>query len=169
MVPAIEIAGFLNHLFLRNKLMKQPHFLHAATNSQKLKVDWKFLVGHGQKWEWWIWSLDSKTDYLKNEQIEVTVRFFACWYKFMHIKVALKFLGWAWSKKGETNLVTRTLKLTVSQKWTDGVNWFFAHWKAKSWFNDFWVGVVKYDHGLLVCETLKFCILRFCILKFCIL
>ena len=60
MVPAIEIAGFLNHLFLRNKLMKQPHFLHAATNSQKLKVDWKFLVGHGQKWEWWIWSLDSK-------------------------------------------------------------------------------------------------------------
>ena len=38
----------------------------------------------------------------------------------------------------------RTLKLTVSQEQTDGMNWFFTCWckfrKAKSDFNDFWVG-----------------------------
>ena len=55
--------------------------------------------------------------------------------------------------------VHRTLKLTVSQKWTDGINKFFACWykfrKAKSWFNDFWMGMVKNGHGPLVHETLK--------------
>ena len=30
--------------------MKQPHLLHVETNSQKLKVDRNFLLGHGQKW-----------------------------------------------------------------------------------------------------------------------
>ena len=39
---------FLNQPFLRNILIKQPHFLHAATNSWKLKLDWKFLG--------WAWS-----------------------------------------------------------------------------------------------------------------
>ena len=52
-----------------------------------------------------------------------------------------------------------TLILTVSQKWTDGVNWFFVCWykfrKAKSWFNDSWVGKVRNSHGLSVHETLK--------------
>ena len=43
--------------------MKQPNFLHAETYSQKL---------NGQKFVWPIWSLDSKTDYLKNEQMELT-------------------------------------------------------------------------------------------------
>ena len=53
----------------------------------------------------------------------------------------------------------RTLKLTVSQEWVDGMNWFFASWckfrKAKSNFNDFWVDMVKIGHGHLVHETLK--------------
>ena len=52
-----------------------------------------------------------------------------------------------------------TLKFTVSQKWTDGINWFFECCyilrKAKSWFNNLWVGMVKNGHGLLVYETLK--------------
>ena len=52
-----------------------------------------------------------------------------------------------------------TLKFTVSQIWADGINWFFACWykfrKAKSWFIDFWVGMVKNGDGLLVHETLK--------------
>ena len=39
-----QIAGFLNQLFLQNKLMKQPLFLHVDTSSQKLKVDQKFFV-----------------------------------------------------------------------------------------------------------------------------
>ena len=56
----------------------------------------------------------------------------------------------------------RTLKLTVSQKWTDGINWFFVCWhkfrKTKSWFNDFCVGLVKNGCGLLVHETLKYAV-----------
>ena len=35
----------------------------------------------------------------------------------------------------------RTLKLTVSQEWTDGINWFFAYWcnftQIKRWLS-FW-------------------------------
>ena len=50
MLSANQIAGFLNQLFLQNKSMKQPHFLCVDTNSQKLKVGGKFLVGHSQKW-----------------------------------------------------------------------------------------------------------------------
>ena len=51
MLSASQIAGFLNLLFPQNKSMKQPpHFLHVDTNSQKLKIDRKFLFGHGQKW-----------------------------------------------------------------------------------------------------------------------
>ena len=33
-----QMAGFLNQLFLLYKWMKLPHFLHADTNRQKLKV-----------------------------------------------------------------------------------------------------------------------------------
>ena len=42
----------------------------------------------------------------------------------------------------------RNLKLTVSQDWIERINWFFACrsklQKAKSYFNYFWVAVVKY-------------------------
>ena len=31
-----------------------------------------FLVGHGQKWVWAIWPLGHKTDYLKNEEMDLT-------------------------------------------------------------------------------------------------
>ena len=48
MLSANQIAGFLNQLFLQNKSMKQPQFLHFDTNSQKLKFDRK-LFG-------WAWS-----------------------------------------------------------------------------------------------------------------
>ena len=47
MLSADQIAGFLNQLFLQNKSMNQPHFLHVDTNPQKLKADRKFWVGHG--------------------------------------------------------------------------------------------------------------------------
>ena len=39
MLSTNQIAGFFN----QNKSMKQPHFLHGDTNSQKLKVDSKFF------------------------------------------------------------------------------------------------------------------------------
>ena len=56
MLSAIQIVRFLNQPFLQNKSMKQPHFLHVNTNSQKLKIDQKksFLTAiwllHGQLW-----------------------------------------------------------------------------------------------------------------------
>ena len=53
---------FSNQLFCQNKSMKQPHSLHADTNSQKLKNEQRFFTGHGQKWVWPIWSWNSKID-----------------------------------------------------------------------------------------------------------
>ena len=39
MLLANEIAGFFNQLYLLNKIMKNPDFLHVDTNSLKSKVD----------------------------------------------------------------------------------------------------------------------------------
>ena len=54
-------------------------------------------------------------------------------------------------------------KLAVSQLWIDGVKGFFAYWskfrKAKSYFNNFWVGMAKNGHdGVLVHS--KICLSR---------
>ena len=43
MLSINQIAGFSNQLFLQNKLIKRPQFLHVDTSAQKLKVDGKFL------------------------------------------------------------------------------------------------------------------------------
>ena len=37
MPPTNQIVEFLNVPFLQDKSMKQPNFLHADTNSQKIK------------------------------------------------------------------------------------------------------------------------------------
>ena len=42
--------------------MELTDFLHADTNSHKLKGDLKFSVGYGPKWVWSVWSHDSKID-----------------------------------------------------------------------------------------------------------
>ena len=55
-------SRIFNQPFIQNKSMKQRNSLHVATNSQKLKVDRKFLVGNCQKWVQPKWSLDSKID-----------------------------------------------------------------------------------------------------------
>ena len=76
-----------------------------------------------------------------------------------------------WSKVIEVGMIKNgcgqsgdeTLKLTVSEEWADGINWFFAFFatgfykfrKAKSRFKDFWVVLVKNGHDLLVHEALK--------------
>ena len=39
MLLANEIAGFVNQLYLQNKIMKNSDFLHVDTNLLKLKVD----------------------------------------------------------------------------------------------------------------------------------
>ena len=53
----------------------------------------------------------------------------------------------------------RTLKLTVSEEWTDGINWIFACWyrftKSKIWSKSFWVGMVEYGCGKSGYGTVK--------------
>ena len=48
--------------------------------------------------------------------------FFACWYNFM--KINLKVLGVGMVKNGCGQSCNGTLKLTVSEEWTDEINWF---------------------------------------------
>ena len=52
-----------------------------------------------------------------------------------------------------------TIKSAVSQEWIDEMSWLFACWykfrKAKSYFNNDWVGMVKNEWGLIDHETLK--------------
>ena len=50
--------------------------------------------------------------------------FFACWYNFIEIK--LKVLGVCMVKNWCGQSCDGTLKLTVFEEWTDGVNWFFV-------------------------------------------
>ena len=47
--------------------------------------------------------------------------FFACWHKFT------KIIGVNIVKNGCGQSCDSTLKLTVSEEWTNGVNWFFAY------------------------------------------
>ena len=50
------------------------------------------------------------------------IYFFACCYNFM--KINLKVLGLGMVKTGYDQACDGTLKLTVSEEWTDGINWF---------------------------------------------
>ena len=61
-------------------------------------------------------------------------------------------------KNGCGLLGLRTLKAAGSQEWINELGWFFACWykfmKAKSYINNYWMGVVKNgqvlkDHGTL--------------------
>ena len=63
------------------------------------------------------------------------------------LKSDWKFFAVSMVKNGCDQSVDRTLKLTVSQEWADGINLFFAYWcmitKIKSWWKIFGVGMVK--------------------------
>ena len=96
MLSAIQIAGFLNH-FSRSNQWNSLIFWMVMQILKNQKVIETFLVGHGQKWMWPIWSLESKI---------------YCWNCFLHagaishrLKDDWKFLGWAWSKIGVASLV----------------------------------------------------------------
>ena len=102
-----------------------------------------FWVGRGQKWLWPVW-------WRENEKWTNRITDFACWYRFRF------FLGWH-GQNWVGQSCHGTLELALSQKWTNGINWFFACWctfrKAKSGFSYFWMGMVKNVHDLLVLET----------------
>ena len=75
------------------------------------------------------------------------------------VKGDWNFLGWVWTKMGLVSLVIGLLKLTVSEEWTDGINWFFTYWfrftGIKIWFKIFCVGMVKNWCGQYGHLTLK--------------
>ena len=62
-------------------------------------------------------------------------------------------------KNGCGPLSKGTLKSTWSQEWIDELSWFFACWykfrKAKSNFDNLWVGMVENGRGLLVHGIVK--------------
>ena len=55
-------------------------------------------------------------------------------------------------KKWDHFLGHGTLKSAVSQEWIDEFSWIFAclykFRKGKSYFNNYWVGVVENGHGV---------------------
>ena len=62
-------------------------------------------------------------------------------------------------KNGHGLLGLGTLKSAVLQEWINELGWFFACWykfmKAKSYFNNYWVGMVKNGPVLKGRGTLK--------------
>ena len=79
------------------------------------------------------------------EQINETAWFFACWEQLKNNNFwpIIFLVGMVKNACRQSGYKTR--KLNVSQEWILGINWFFA-WcykfrKAKSCFDDFWVGV----------------------------
>ena len=49
MLSTNDIAGFLNHLYLKKNLMNQLDFWHDDIDSRHVKEVCKFLFGLGQK------------------------------------------------------------------------------------------------------------------------
>ena len=123
------------------------YFLHAGTNSCKLKGDWKFWGWHGQKWVWAIWWQGSKTECIWRMS-RWNNWFFACWYRFTKIKCKSKFFSQSKVKSEYGQSGHGTLKC------------WYKFRKAKSWFNDFWMSMVKNGLGLLVHETLISAVLK---------
>ena len=62
-------------------------------------------------------------------------------------------------KNGHGHLGLKFLKSAVSQEWIDELGWFFACWhkfrKAKSYVNNYWVGMAKNGRGFKDHGTLK--------------
>ena len=74
--------------------MKKSDFLHADTDYWKLKVSWKIVGGHGQRWVWPLWSEDTKIGCISKKnginwflcvdknsgKPKVTLIIFGCWW-----------------------------------------------------------------------------------------
>ena len=145
MLSVIQIEWFLNQLFLQTKSMKQAHFLHVDTKSQKLIVDRKFFVCSWTRMGEANMVCDSKI--ISQEWTDGINWPFSCWYNFTKIKMWLKNFGVKMVKNGCGQSGGRTLKLTLSEEWANEINWFFACWymitKIKSWSKNLWVGICQ--------------------------
>ena len=82
------------------------------------------------------------------EQINQIAWFFPCWDQSKKIKFLsiILFVGIVETGCGKSGY--EALKLNVFQEWIVGINWFstwcYKFRKAKSYFNDFRVGVAHY-------------------------
>ena len=78
----------------------------------------------------------SQSDCRSFDQPYLQNKFFTCWCKLTQIKSLSKTFGVGVVRDECGQPGQRTLKLTVSQEWIDGLNGFFACWcefrKAKS-------------------------------------
>ena len=105
---------------------------------------------YSRKWAWTFRSWDCKIFFISrmNQWIELT------FYMLIPIqeiwKLLQKFLSgrgqnWAWPFR------SRNSKICIP-KWIDELSWFFTYWhkvrKAKNYFNNYWVGMIKNEHCL---------------------
>ena len=127
--------------------MKKPDFLHANTDSWKLKI----LVWLGQNWVDHSGFSTLKLA-VSQEAINGINWFLVCWYK---IRKAKSFFNNFWVvmvKNGRSILGLWTLKSAVFQEWVDEMGWFLACWykfrKVKSCFYNYWVDMVKNRWGI---------------------
>ena len=113
-----------------------------------LKFFWLGMVKNGCD-QPGLWTLKLT---VSEEWIDVINWFFACWYKFFQIKRWLSILGGGNCQKWVLPVWSRDSKIDCISKMNRWNKLIFACWykfrKFKRWFNDFWVGVVKNDHGL---------------------
>ena len=76
---------------------------------------------------------------------------FSHWFSY---KESLYYLVCSWEKSCSWDMGQNALN-----EWTDEMSWLFACWykfrKAKSYFNNYWVGIVKNEWGLIDHGTLK--------------
>ena len=84
---------------------------------------------------WWAWSKMRVASQVTEIENWVYLKmnwwnnwFFACWYKFRQIKWWLKIFGVDMVKNGFGQSGHENSKLTLSQKWTEGINWLFGCW-----------------------------------------
>ena len=122
-------------------MIKKPEFLHVDTNSWKLNADWNIL---GE-------------DMVKNGWIQPGVTeinwFMVCWHKFGEAKSYFDNFWVVVVKNGSSILqhFHETLNSPASQEWIDLMSWFFAFCykfrKAKNYFNNHWVDMVKNGCG----------------------
>ena len=85
------------------------------------------------------------------EQIDETASFLACWCKITKIKCWLKVFWLSIVKNGYGQSGLWTLKLTISQGWTD----WYKFMQVKKWLKILGVGMVKNGYGQSCDVTLK--------------
>ena len=138
--------------------MELTDFLHAGTNSCKLKDDWKFL---GRAWSnLGVASLvRGLQNWLSEEWTDGITDFLHVDPDSQKLEADQTFFGWAWSKKKVWQVWSWDYKIGSTSEINQRNELIFVcryrFRKAKSWFNCFLVGMVKNGHDQLLHETLK--------------